>query len=656
MSAEIEQKIRAAYLSGRHNEAVAAAKSAAGALEDAPIGLYYWAHSEIALGRMGEADAILKRVVAKWPDYLDAQSALARLLMVSGGDSAAPMAALATAALSNPLASVPYSDALVQAGRFEDAYVTLAKAAERDGSTHILNRLCEAAMRTGRIDPAKLAAERLEAAQGMTAQVAEAIGPVALGARDQEWTDRCVKALESYPPPVRAGVFDIWLQTMLAGALLEAAVEAARLAANAHPTPARWRLVADLAFTTQIPDEAEKAAQKALALDRNDATAMSLIARKHLVEGDLEEAKRILVKSIEADPNCTPAYHSLAKLDPAALNAAMRMRVNELTQDDSLSEASRARILLTAAAIKEHDGEHAGAFRDTMDGKAIMANIARVAGRGYDPARTEERIRDYEEIFAEPLRPVDVTAPPRIIFIVGMPRSGTTLTEQILSSHAEVFGAGELSSMIRIDSELTGRARTRTKLLQMLESDGARYALEYRDLLPAEAAGFGVVTDKHPLNFWGVGLARAILPGAIFIDSRRDAEETCLSILKHPFFRSYDFANEIDAVAHYYAAYERIMRFWFSQNQPDLIAHSYEKLVDDPETQIRQLLGDCNLSFDPACLASHKTKRTVITHSAVQVREPINKRAIGRKNKYGEALEPLREALDKHRRHFGLIS
>ena len=213
------------------------------------------------------------------------------------------------------------------------------------------------------------------------------------------------------------------------------------------------------------------------------------------------------------------------------------------------------------------------------------------------------------------------------VFIVGMPRSGTTLTEQILASHPAVFGAGEL-----LFWEGAFGAYEKTGL----GSDaGANVivglAADYLARLPAAAAGAQRVTDKMPANFLYVGLIHAAFPKARIIHVRRNPLDTCLSIYFQNFFSMGPYANDLDHLAHYYGEYLRVTRHW----RAVVPAHAfldvpYEGLIEDQEGWTRRLLDFVGLPWDPACLEFHLTERVVVTTSKWQVRQRIHASSVER--------------------------
>jgi predicted Zn-dependent protease len=642
----IAAEIDALFQRGAYAELIgAAARDPAGVFADAAaafaLGL---AHA--STGALGDAIRPLQRALELRPDDPAIKGALARVFLLTGAadDAARMMAELASAAKTDVAAAQHLAEAYLQAGHAEDAFRTIEQAVKTFAAPHLDIRLAETAIRTQRAAIGVAAARRAEARFGLTPPVLNIAGPAALLAEDEEWLAKIVSPVEKFPPDRGAAVYDFWTAMLMAGDHLAAALKSAELAATSCPTSQRWRFVADLRLAARMIDGAKEAARDAIRLSPRDAAAITFLARCYLIEGDTAEAKRLLLDAVGADPESAVAYDYLTQLDPLAMTPEMAAALEGRLARGAAPD-DRTKALLALARRNEANGDYARAFDQIIAAKKIVADSARASGGGYQPEEVEASLTRFQNVFARSL-PVAAQRPaPRPVFIVGMPRSGTSLVEQILSSHSGVYGAGELPGMINIMREFVTAVDTPQGATLYLAKNGGTLGTRYLGELPEPARGAGVVTDKHPLNFWSVGLIRALFPDAKIINLIRSPVDTCLSILRVRFFASFNFANEIDSVAHYFAAYEKMMAHWRAVFGDAVYDVDYERLVAEPETETRNLLAYCDLEWEDACLAFHKTKRDVITHSAAQVREPINSRAVERRKKYGDALKPLEDAL-----------
>lgn len=238
------------------------------------------------------------------------------------------------------------------------------------------------------------------------------------------------------------------------------------------------------------------------------------------------------------------------------------------------------------------------------------------------------------------------------IFIVGLPRSGSTLIEQILASHPAVEGTQELADIPRIVVDLRGRdaepddPRYPQVLEEMSAEDFRRLGEKYlADTRIYRAAGRPRFIDKMPNNFRHVGLIHLMLPNARIIDARREPMACCFGNLKQLFAHGQEFTYSIEDIARYYRTYLELMRHWDSVLPGRVLRVHHEDVVGDLEGSVRRLLAFCGLEFDPACLEFHKTERSVRTASSEQVRQPIYREGLEQWRHYEPWLQPLRAAL-----------
>ena len=242
--------------------------------------------------------------------------------------------------------------------------------------------------------------------------------------------------------------------------------------------------------------------------------------------------------------------------------------------------------------------------------------------------------------------PIDPELGREVMFVVGMPRSGSTLFEQILAAHPDVEGAGELPDLGNV---IQRESRRRQKpfpawIPDATAGDWHRLGLEYLDLTKRWRAAKPRFVDKMPENWKLAGVLRAMLPGATVIETRRDPLETAWSCFKQQFYNQPHFACDAGDIAAHLHGCERAMDAWRAQAPDRIHLHRYEDLLADPDAGIRALLADCGLPFDPACLTFHASKRSVRTASAAQVRQPL-RGDTARAALYGALLDPFRRAL-----------
>ncbi len=237
----------------------------------------------------------------------------------------------------------------------------------------------------------------------------------------------------------------------------------------------------------------------------------------------------------------------------------------------------------------------------------------------------------------------------RPVFIVGMPRSGTSLVEQILDSHPDIHGAGELTTVSYLATSLPRRLKTEATYPYCLTTLGQEtadaLASQYLELLTELSPDARRVTDKLPGNFMFLGFIEQIFPGARVIHCRRDPMDTCLSCYFLDFTMPMPYSYKLNDLGVYYRGYERLMAHWRQVINLPLYEVQYENLIDNPEKISRELVAFCGLEWDERCLRFHESKRVVATASYDQVRQPIYKKSVARWKHYERHLGPLKEAL-----------
>lgn len=239
----------------------------------------------------------------------------------------------------------------------------------------------------------------------------------------------------------------------------------------------------------------------------------------------------------------------------------------------------------------------------------------------------------------------------RPVFILGMPRSGSSLTEQILASHKDVYGAGELRTIPNLGKETATLAKSEKEYPRLLpELNGEQLdtlAQSYLDHIENLAGGERLVTDKLPHNFMHVALISLLFPHSHIIHTVRNPMDTCLSCYFQDFLNQLNFTYRLDDLGFYYCHYARLMEHWKKVIPVPTLTVNYEELVEDTESQVRRMLDFLDLEWDANCLQFHKSKRAVLTASRDQVKQPIYKKSKQRWRNYEKYLDPLKEELAK---------
>ena len=318
----------------------------------------------------------------------------------------------------------------------------------------------------------------------------------------------------------------------------------------------------------------------------------------------------------------------------------------EQLESGNLNETDGARLGFALGDAAEDGGEFDEAFA-----RFVAANAALRSTFEFDIANEEAianaLIETCTKAFATEHKGAGHTSE-RPVFLLGMPRSGTSLVEQILASHTNVFGAGEVN-LLR-PALFEGFPQTEGQsvgdfIKGLRDEDLARAGERYATRLGALGGGAKFVTDKYLNNFWYAGLIRLMLPEATLIHCRRDPLDTCVSCWTNLFGGELRFAYDLAEIGRYYRIYDRLMKHWAKVPGVDLVEVHYEKLVTDPDGQIARLLEACGLEPNPACARFFETERFVGTLSALQVRQPAHTGSMGRAARFAGRLAPLIEAL-----------
>jgi tetratricopeptide (TPR) repeat protein len=482
---------------------------------------------------------------------------------------------------------------------------------------------------------------------------------------------------------------DAWAN--LAGALLALeqgpeALEACQRRLALEPDAAEAHVALAAAWLAMgRPEGAETAGRRAIALAPDDARALAQLGGALREQGRSAEALAAFDRAVRLAPDAADGWVNLAialqetgraEEAKAAIDRALTISPGSaaawsvrgdlktfapgdpdidvlrtlLAGADAAraSETDRLDLEFTLAKALMDIGDPDGAFAHLN-----AANRRKRAALSYD---VEDDAREFaairEALNGERLTRSAPNGDPsgRPVFIVGMPRSGTTLVEQVLASHPEVHGAGELPTlesilMDQLGPSLSPTARAR-KLPELTPEDLLSMGSAYVHKLAELAPGAARVTDKMPSNFRMVGLIRMMLPNARIIHCRRDPIDTCLSCYTRKFSRGQPFAYDLRDLGLYYRAYDALMDHWRALLPADrFIDVHYEAVVDDLEGEARRLVAFCGLAWDEACLDFHQARRPVRTASVNQVRRPLYRTSVARWKAYEPHLGPLLEAL-----------
>lgn len=398
-------------------------------------------------------------------------------------------------------------------------------------------------------------------------------------------------------------------------------------------------------FAMDDLEPAKRHLEAAVRIDRSDPLAfynLGIICQRL---GDMPGSRRHLKQALRLKPDFAEAYYSLSLSGRFKPGDRTVERVEALIKTSAPSRTSRCFLHFAAGKMRDDMGEASRAFGHYRDANRLMA-------ASYDRDREERFMAEQKAVFDgalfERYRGHGI-ADARPIFIVGMARSGTTLVEQILSSHPEVAGLGELGDLTQIANALgakSGQGASYPRSLRAMDVAVQReLAGMYVRRTAGLAAGADVTVDKNPANFRHLGLIAIMFPNARVIHCERSALDTCLSCYFKKFGAGMDHTFDLDNLGHYYRLYHDLMAHWRAVLPIPVYDLRYEDMVEDDEAVTRDMLGFCGLGWDPACRRFFENKRAVDTASSWQVRQPLYNSSVGRWKMYEAELQPLIKAL-----------
>jgi len=403
-------------------------------------------------------------------------------------------------------------------------------------------------------------------------------------------------------------------------------------------------------------DEAETCFREVMRLDPSRPSPWVSLARLLAERGQFELSCQAARQALARRPNLTDAYIQLARNLKGRLPVTDVQAMEGMLNQTYLPDDSRSLLLFGLAGILDEQGEYNQAAARLETANALQASARAARGQLDQPDQHSRFIDRIIAAFTPDLiaRGHGWGEPdPRPVFVVGLPRSGTTLIEQILASHPKVHGMGELPDVRRVFQslpELVGRpSADPCDALIALDPISARAASHrYLDRLNALTPPMAArVVDKMLDNIELLGLIALLWPSARMIVSRRDLRDVAVSCWQTG-FASIRWANDIEQIARRFADYQRLLDYWTRTKVIEWLDVSYENLVRDVEGQSRRLIDFLGLEWDPVCLQPHLTRRVVRSASLVQVRQPVHSQSVGRWKNYESLLQPLFQALERN--------
>ena len=604
-----EAALLSAYAAGRYAEAADLAQSMT---ERFPLHGFGWMAWGVALRQMGrnaEALLLLQKGAALSPDNADAHNNLGVALMEAGRLAEAEQSYLRALQIAPDYAEVHNNlgnnfRALHKPEQAEICYRKAIEITPDYAAAH--SNLGIAQKELGRLAEAKDSVKRSLELMPDDADAHNNLGAILLdmGLFDQaEYS--CRRALQIAPDHIKA-------HNNLANTLMEL-----------------MRL-----------DEAELSYKRALSFASDDVDALHGLANLHLERGGVAEARSM--------------YEQILKDHPADVAVRYSMALSQKSREGDGNFAALVMLAQGNAFLTRQDA----IFQHFALGKCYddRADYRKAFMHYSEGARLKRSMLDYDADraalrFAKVAHDFDHEAMTRLqgagnfsdlpVFVLGMPRSGTTLIEQMISSHPDVHGMGELGELLKIVERGGAGAERQSERAKI-----ARWGAEYISAMQMRAPGAKRITDKIPTNFFAIGLIHAMLPNAKIIHVRRSPLDTCLSCFTQLFNRAHEYSYDLAELGGYYVGYAGLMEHW-RRVLPEgaFLEVDYEDVVSDLEGQARRMVEYCGLEWHEACLDFYRNARPIQTASVMQVRQPIYRSSVGRWRHYEPYLAPLIDAL-----------
>jgi len=390
--------------------------------------------------------------------------------------------------------------------------------------------------------------------------------------------------------------------------------------------------------------------EQAIAQDGNTAGFHLQLGHALKAKGEIAKAVAAYQKAYQLTPSYGDAFWSLANTKTYRFSddEIAQMQVQQAAQDLAITDKVQLHFAIGKAFEDRCDYDQA--FQSYQQGNDLQH-----AHNGFDINNIEQQVEEQIKFCTAELfqsrGQLGLNASDAI-FIVGLPRAGSTLLEQILASHSQVDGTMELHNVLGLASRLRGRkpsnqANQYPKNLAEIKAEYfQRFGQQFIDETRVYREDAPFFIDKMPNNFLHIGLIRLMLPNAKIIDARRAPMACCFSGFKQLFAEGQDFSYNLEDIGRYYQAYLKLMAHWQSVLPDFILTVNHEDVVDDLETQVRRILDFCGLEFEKSCLDFHKTQRNIKTPSSEQVRQPIYKSATEQWRYFEQHLTPLKKVLN----------
>ena len=360
--------------------------------------------------------------------------------------------------------------------------------------------------------------------------------------------------------------------------------------------------------------------------------------------GEFEKSSECLKKILELNPKFTDADRILSLMTKYTNNHPHYLNIKDKLENIKLNEIQKSNLYFSLGKYFEDIKDYEKSFKNYSHGNNIIKKKT-----NYKIQKEKNDFINIKNFNYKNLNIPNIENSRKLIFIVGMPRSGTSLVEQILSSHQEVFGGGELPFLEKEVRKFFQKFEKNNQLnIEEIHNLVVDCKKKYLERISNYNNSSKIFTDKAPLNFRFIGFIKYIFPNAKIINCKRDPMDIIWSNFKNYFSNAMPFTNDLEDIAQFYKLYEDLMTF-FQKKFPEIIYDiEYSKLVENSEIEIRKLLNFCELKWDDNCLNHHKNERAIKTASSIQARKPIYKTAVKSSDRYKDYLKNIKSIIESN--------
>ena len=461
----------------------------------------------------------------------------------------------------------------------------------------------------------------------------------------------CCRDLVAWEPQNDA-LYEQWSNASLENGDHEQAITAYEKVIELRGATAEgWHKLASIALKAHELERVRTALDRALECDPGYADACALYSRYYLLKREDAKALEMCERALAADPGNPGAIYQLTEMEQLADGDPRCEEALARYDRPGVAPLDRMMIAYSLGRVSDKARDFGRAAEFFAEANRLQREGNRAKGLVYDRGEVEKKFGDIRRRYSAAVLGSEIAgtdpgfAP---IFIVGMPRSGTTLTDKIISNHPRVHSCGENQELARIQTDLQFvlDSVSRPDLAALLGQRSADYTQRYQASLPQPYDPATRYSDKAPLNFLHVGLISLLFPGAKIVHTRRNPLDTCLSMYMRNFRDVFLCSNDLADLAHYYRQYLGLMAYWEEVLPGRFLSVDYENLVADQEGVSRAMIAHCGLDWDPHCLTFYDNSNPAFTFSEVQVRKPIYSSSIGKWRDYKQMLAPLRRELE----------